>query len=469
MKRSALTILIVLQLLSGYLFAQRVINGQVINKKETWSGKILIRGDVVIGKKGHLVIEPGAQIEFAPHLDVTSSGKDKSRSELIVKGVLIVKGQYDNKVIFTSASKTPRMGDWYGMRFLNPRESSIIDYSEVKFANDGITIKKSSPVIRSTQLVLNYNSGILIQVKATPVISKNIISENGYAGVIATLGSQPVLVDNLISQNQIGIIVLSSAQPLLGDLSGTRKMNIGKNIFSDNIEYDLYNHSKKNIIAENNNWSTSRLSEIRARIFDADDDNQYGSVDFLPLYTDSDLSDFLQLSQDTAPATNTNLSGITPPVNNTTTAENDAAKQAETGDDGLEDNAEQLRARSRARSVPISGLKRRDIKPNAVQAVTQINFDQIFMEPFLDKKKAEVIKRVAPEVTDQIIRLGTKGRVHVRIVVAKDGDVESAMVVKGLNAVLDNLAEKAALKFKYKPGTIKNRPVRFYTTLLFEF
>ena len=79
------------------------------------------------------------------------------------------------------------MGDWYGIELLNPQNISIIDYSIIEYGYDGLSIKKNNPLIRNSQIRLNYNSGINVEVKADPKIIKNIISENGYAGVIASL------------------------------------------------------------------------------------------------------------------------------------------------------------------------------------------------------------------------------------------------------------------------------------------
>jgi len=70
----------------------RTINGQVINQTVSWSGEIRITGDVVVASTGILIIEQGTKIIFEAQKDGKKSGEDPTRSELIVKGVLLAKG-----------------------------------------------------------------------------------------------------------------------------------------------------------------------------------------------------------------------------------------------------------------------------------------------------------------------------------------------------------------------------------------
>jgi TonB family protein len=57
----------------------------------------------------------------------------------------------------------------------------------------------------------------------------------------------------------------------------------------------------------------------------------------------------------------------------------------------------------------------------------------------------------------------------VQVIVSRSGRVESAKVLRGFNGLLDNAALDAAKKFRYKPGTVNNRPVRFRTIEVFVF
>jgi TonB family protein len=467
------------------IFAQqRVVSGLIIDKKTTWSGTVIVEGDVTVAKKGRLIIEAGSRILFKPHLDKMQSGEDKTRSELIVFGIIIVKGQLENKVIFSSAAKKPRLGDWYGLRLMNPKKISVIDYCVVEYAFNGISIKKSNPVIRNSQITLNYNAGILVEVKAEPKISKNIISENGYAGVITSLGAKPILADNLIAANQIGLIALSLSQPNLGNLNNSKKVNQGRNNIFENSEYDIYNHTNLPLMAENNSWGDNNITaSIASRLYDETDDSKYGTIDFLPIYKKANLDEFLQISQLSANTEQLPISEIDQSGQNSV-VEQPAEQEAQTQDTpppAIETTPVQREISSLA-----SNQKSEEAKLNATGEVgtintepvqkkvsepskPKLNLDQIFLEYFTEAQKGEIVKKVAPQITKRQLGRGEKGQIIVRVVVAKNGSVESASVIKGLNPYFDKISEAAALRFKYKPGIIKGQPVRFYSNIFFEF
>jgi len=461
------------------LAQQRILSGITINKRTTWSGTIIVEGDITISKNARLSIEPGTRILFRPGVDKTSGGKDKTRSEIIVEGILIVKGQLDNKVTFTSAAVQPRMGDWYGIQLLNTKDISIIDYCVIEYGYNGISLKKSNPLIRNSQIRLNYNTGILSEVKAEPIISKNIISENGYAGIIASLGSKPVLTNNLISLNQIGVIAFSLSQPNLGNLGTEEKYNAGQNNIFENFEYDLYNHTTMPIMAENNSWGSNVPGDIDTRIYDYNDENKYGLVDAIPYYQQNNLEDLFQLSQSSAP------SAVLTPATAVNLPSDSAGIERKTASSGSLQVEEQLpgfafnsdgqpgtkpaeiekkplvKSSPPVRSEPVVPVEKKAAGP-------QIDYNKIFLEPFLDNKK-KVINQSAPVVSNLALGFGAKGRIIVRAVVGKRGEVESAMVIKGLNDYYDRIAIEAALKFKYSVGTYRDVPVRFYTNIFFEF
>ncbi|KAA3610288.1 MAG: hypothetical protein D8M58_06295 [Calditrichaeota bacterium] len=488
MNKTRLIYISFLFLIQSLFAQQKVISGLTIETTATWSGNIVIEGDVIVAKTGRLIINAGSNISFMPNMDKQRSGKDKTRSELIVYGILIVKGRLDAKVTFSSASANPRMGDWYGIRIMSPKQISVVENCLVEYAFNGLAVKKSNPVIRNSQMSLNYNAGILVEVKAEPKINKNIISENGYAGVITNLGAKPILSDNLIVANQIGIIAFSLSQPNLGNLRDSKKVNQGRNSIFENSEYDVYNHTNLPLLAENNSWGdNTNQSEIALRVYDAKDEAKYGAIDFLPVFKKSNIEEFLEISQpspepvlaqtQTTQDNNSNSAQVQNPVNNNpplsqpvtqtpAISQNRIQQQSiaepeenEVVEDTNTDNTELLASND---VKPIENLETKSAPP-------QVNYDQIFLEYFLDTQKGEVVQKFAPQISNSTLGRGAKGQIIVRAVVSKNGLVESAAVIKGLNPYFDQLSVETALKFKYKPGTIKNNPVRFYTNIFFEF
>ncbi len=466
--------------------SQRVLAGQTITGSVRWSGNIRVEGDIVVAPSGRLIIDPGTHVLFAPGVDKSHSGKDRRHCELIVKGVLIAKGTINNKIWFTSGSQTPRMGDWYGLRLSNPNSTAILEYAVVEYAFNGITVKKSNPKINNCQIQYNFNSGLSIELGARPKITGNIISENGYAGIICNTGAKPVLTDNMITKNDIGLINFGTAQPNLGHLAKDAQHNTGRNGLFDNLSYNIHNHSVKDISAENDSWGTKQDAQIAEKIYDGQDERKYGIVDYKPILGSSiNIEQKILLSQNTEP-----VPVVSVPAN--TSSEMPLADQPKSAPvlqaearpqiTNKAQNVVQEPVQQTPPSVQDSVQHKKVVKDTVVAAVSppvrrlpvvkktrpSIDYNQVFLDAFLDGGRM-ILKKSRPVITDPKRGRKMHGKVIVRVIVSRMGNVESATVLRGLNAYYDGLAMEAARKFKFKPGTIKGNPVRFSTSLFFEF
>lgn len=475
--------ILLLFIFMGILSAQteQVITGQTITGSVRWNGTIRIEGDVTIAPSGRLVIDPGTHILFLPGTDKNRSGKDRRHSELIVKGILIAKGTINNKIWFTSASQTPRMEDWYGIRIISPKNTVILEYAVIEYAFNGIVVKKSNPIINNCQLQFNFNCGLSIELGSRPKITGNIISENGYAGIICNTGARPVLTDNMITKNDIGIINFGTAQPNLGNVTKGPQFNSGRNGLFDNLTYNIHNHSVKDIFAQNDSWGSKSEVEIAQTIYDGRDERKYGIVNFKPIMGSTlNLEEKMLLSQNT-PSNNTSLSApvsnkssvFRSPVETNQSAPSPAQTTMETSSRvqskpvlTVQDTAHTVPAKEQTIATAVSPSAKRltviqESKPT-------IDYNQVFLDAFLDGGRM-ILKKVRPVITDINRARNVHGKVIVRVVVGRMGNVESATVLRGLNAYCDGLAMDAARKFIFKPGTVKGNPVRFSTSLFFEF
>ncbi len=489
------TYIFIFILLNSSIAQTEIINGTNISGNVRWYGTKIIRGDVTVMPSARLVITPGTKILFSSNLDLKKSGNDKTKSELIIKGVLIAQGQIGNKIVFTSESKSPRMGDWYGIVFQKVTEQSILDYCIVEYAYDGITIKKSKVQVSNCEIRYNYHSGLSVDVKSNPKITRNIISENDYAGIICTLGSYPILSDNLITLNGMGLVILSSSKPNLGRLQKGDSYNPGRNRIMQNEEYDIYNHSNKEIFAENNFWSSARLKDIALNLFDNRDDSKYGIIDFNPLFKEetstSEVDNLLLLAQNQQ----NNIDTTQPPENlsNSQISELNLNTEVKPETTKNENIAEGIVFAAQSQNIKkIDILDADNIPPKPIdppiiastnpetaistnnpviknKTTPQINYNNIFLEAFLDAGKKEYLKKERVKINEIIRRTMQSGIVRIQVIVSKNGRVESAKVLKGFNDVLDDAALKAAKAFRYKPGTINNRSVRFRTIEVFVF
>jgi TonB family protein len=488
--------LVIIFIFFNLSFAQtEIISGKNISGNVKWYGTKIIRGDVIVLPSARLVITPGTKVIFSANTDLQKSGNDKTKSELIVKGVLIAQGQYDNKIIFTSEAKSPRMGDWYGIIFQKVTEQSIVDYCIIEYAYEGITIKKSKVQVSNCEIRYNYHAGLSIEVKSNPKISRNIISENDYAGIICTLGSYPILSDNLITLNGMGIVILSSSQPNLGRLQKGDSYNPGKNRIMQNEEYDIYNHSNKEIFAENNLWSSARLNDIAANLFDNRDDSKYGIIDFNPLYKEEpstkEVDDLLLLAQNQQNNNETLLSqeNLSNPTSSAVNKKTEVKPETSKTENIAQNStfADQNQNLNKIETPDINKLQAKPIEPPIIasakpesgistneqvannETATQIDYNNIFLEAFLDGGKKEYITKEKVQINEIIRRTMQSGIVRIQVIVGKNGRVESAKVLKGFNDVLDEAALKTAKSFRYKPATINRMPVRFRTIEVFVF
>jgi hypothetical protein len=110
----------------------------------TWSGNILIGGDVTVSEGKTLTIESGS-IVYIMKGDYESSGEDTTKVELIVKGTLVVGEPGGDLVSFESYPQSGRTSrDWIGIRLDSTSTGTIL--SNVTISNAALAIKNVTPI-----------------------------------------------------------------------------------------------------------------------------------------------------------------------------------------------------------------------------------------------------------------------------------------------------------------------------------
>ena len=469
-------------IIEGYTQLQRY-EGETLTGNTNWRGTIIIAGDVTLEANSRLFIEPGTKILFETNRDLSKSGIDKTRSELVIRGTLIARGLRGKKITFSSKSSSPRMGDWYGIQFLHLKSGSILEYCIIEYAYNGLTVKNSSLQINNNEIRYNYNAGIKTEVKAKPEIKNNILSENGYAGLICELGAKPVLADNLISLNRIGVVVFSLSQPNLGSLSAGENHNPGGNTIFNNEEYNFYNHSAKPIMAENNSWGDDNLTAIAQKLYDQKDNSKFGVVNILPIKTESGqpgIGNKLLLTQNNDQSLantrqniiNRNANDLSPSTRGTGTTDTLSQKQSRPDlpivdklniDDKVEVISPLIASSSSTDLVP------GDLSVSNATVAKQIDYDQVFLELFLDGGKKKYLNQPKLRVNNVIRNVYQQGEVRIRVVVDRSGKVDSTSVLRGINEILDEAVLNTVKRYKYQIGKVNGQPVKFTTSEVFRF
>ncbi len=472
--------LIIFSMLYSISLAQEIrLTGGEISGNQVWQDVVRIDGDIIIPVGSRVTILPGTRILFNPSGDNLKGGSDKTRCEIIVRGSLIARGQANNKIVFSSASDAPRMSDWYGIQFLHSKSDNAIDYCIVEYGYNGITIKNSQFAVTNSEIRYNYNSGIRTEVKAQPTLSQNIISENGYAGVICELGARPLLTENLITGNPMGIVILSLSQPNLGSVSRGENYNPGKNQFLNNEKFDIYNHSNKPIQAQNNTWENETTAGISVKIYDNEDNNKFGQIAYQPVYNsraqESSLSRFMILAQDTeTPDPNTTLAANTN-QGNPGDGLNPGAEPADTSGNILQQidstmvNIFEGKVQTTAAPLIASTKPVEPIIESPAPDIEQIDYERIFLEPFLDSRRKKIIHKESIEINSALKNVLQPGVIRVKVIVDQQGRVESASILRGVNEIMDEAILSVVQKYLYEVGKVNGIPVRFSTNEVFRF
>lgn len=89
----------------------------------------------------------------------------------------------------------------------------------------------------------------------------------------------------------------------------------------------------------------------------------------------------------------------------------------------------------------------------------QQDVDALFAIDALDQKP-RVIYQPAPRITAQM-RKKAPGNVYVIFIVGKDGKVENPIVQKSSDPVFEKSAISAIKQWKFEPGKVNGKPVRF--------
>jgi len=212
----------------------------VLVSDETWSGQILLVGDVTIPAGVTLTIQPETQVKVAPLHDAEFSGTDSSKIELIVYGTLLVEATESETVSFSSNGyRGGQPGDWVGISVHGSLfgEFLVVEHAEtpISFIGDseGDRFSLKNSVIKNCTdqgLQLTGSGGRSYSV----LVENNTITETGGDGIDlkVTNGSD---MDIRICSN---IFSLGGTNGIYADTGGGSGTNILTGALCDNSIFD---------------------------------------------------------------------------------------------------------------------------------------------------------------------------------------------------------------------------------------
>ena len=243
------------------------VKGMILGEVTWYAGAspYIIEGEVLVGPKATLTIEPGTVIR--------SKGEGIS-----VLGKLIAKGDQTSLIGFESVAPGQQ---WKGIIFNSTKnEDSTIEYTRIKGALTGITCLSSSPLISHNEIANNQVGLQVSESFSRPKILGNVIASNFSSGVEVSAAASPTLEENDICGNRQDGVFIREAQPIMTKNWIHNNQEVGVRIFSssfsllnnnihDNEKYDVYNDPQKDVKVEANDnwWGTKEGLKIIGKIF----------------------------------------------------------------------------------------------------------------------------------------------------------------------------------------------------------
>lgn len=186
-----------------------------------WSGEIIVTGDVEI--MGSLTVLPGTIVKFAVG-DNTGRGdeieedgfndSDPTRlksyttihSGIFVLRKFIAKGTAEQKIVFTSGAKNPKLADWESIVFMG--DKSIVDNVLVEYSRNGLNPVGAQPnsIIKNSK-VLHTLWGSISTAHSGIQIVNNYLADAGHEGIDLAYKAPQIVRDNLIEDCHTGIYV----------------------------------------------------------------------------------------------------------------------------------------------------------------------------------------------------------------------------------------------------------------------
>ena len=174
----------------------------------TWSGEVLVVGDVLVPEGVSLTVAPGTKVMF----QASESSKIEPvflsmQTEIMVRGTLLVKGEAGKEVTFTAApeamnTKKPERGDWGGLIFDGPGASaSSVSHAAFDKADTAVAAYNSSPSVTGCRFTDCRYGIVCMGGKSTPKVTGSVVTGCEF-GVVSARGAKPALEGCVVEKNE---------------------------------------------------------------------------------------------------------------------------------------------------------------------------------------------------------------------------------------------------------------------------
>jgi len=199
---------------STVMIADLLVNnwyGHLPHGKTTWGDQAnvayrhyVLTGDLTIDEGDTLVIRPATRVDVYPNTDNQQGGWYYDKTEIIVKGTLIVEQEDLPPVQFSSNGEYPGAGDWVGIRAEGDQASVQLAYCTIKDAVQGVCFALGGEGSVTSCTIENMStSGIEVYSGSNPLLLGNTIHDFGYYGIYV-LGGNSRITQNQVTTDRFG-------------------------------------------------------------------------------------------------------------------------------------------------------------------------------------------------------------------------------------------------------------------------
>jgi len=162
------------------VFADPTEVSGTISTNTTWSGEILIVGNVHVSSGVTLTVLPGTKVMFKHYRGYREQWK---RLNLTASGIIYAVGTAENPIYFTSDAEQPQNGDWNMMRLFGP--GSVFSYCVIECGRQGINVWNTDLDISHSVIRWHNWEGLYLESYCTGMVEYCHIVQNGYNGLAA--------------------------------------------------------------------------------------------------------------------------------------------------------------------------------------------------------------------------------------------------------------------------------------------
>ncbi|MEK7606908.1 MAG: right-handed parallel beta-helix repeat-containing protein [Patescibacteria group bacterium] len=209
---------------------QNILNGKVSGisiRPQTWSGDIIVTGDVLFAPWVSLAIKPGTKIFFEkkPDIDGTNwtkwadayikdhndpTGKEGyAESHFDIAAKIIALGTQEEPIVFTSAQTNKEYADWDQLVLFS---GSRLENTEISYAHNGVNISGNGVSIRNSKIHDSLWSCIDV-FSGGSVIEGNEVYHCWHQAIGVKVPGNNIVRGNFVHDAQLGINCEFGADP----------------------------------------------------------------------------------------------------------------------------------------------------------------------------------------------------------------------------------------------------------------